>query len=101
MLREAKRAGEAEVCYAIMALVTDYDVWHQSEADVSVELVVANLVKNVEISKSVIASLATTLPSRRGCACGSALKDAIITSRELIPQEVKDKLSPLVGKYLD
>ena len=100
-LPEAKLAREAEICYAIMALVTDYDVWHQSEADVSVELVVANLVKNVEISKSVIASLATTLPSRRGCACGSALKDAIITSRELIPQEVKDKLSPLVGKYLD
>ena len=100
-LPEAKLAREAEICYAIMALVTDYDVWHQSEADVSVELVIANLMKNVETSKSVIASLANRLPSDRNCACGSALKDAIITSRELIPREAKEKLSPLVGKYLD
>ena len=100
-LPEAKLAREAEICYAIMALVTDYDVWHRSEADVSVGLVVANLKKNVETSRSAIASLATRLPSHRGCACGSALKDAIITSRESIPQEAKDKLSPLVSKYLD
>ncbi len=99
-LPEAKLAREAEICYAIMALVTDYDVWHQSEVDVSVGLVVANLVKNVETSKSAIASLATRLPSHLGCECGSALKDAIITSRELIPLEAMDKLSPLVSKYL-
>ena len=100
-LPEAKLAREAEICYAIMALVTDYDVWHQSEADVSVGLVVANLKKNVGTSRSAIASLATRLPSHRGCACGSALKDAIITSRESIPREAISKLSPLVSKYLD
>ncbi|MCH8061295.1 MAG: S-methyl-5'-thioadenosine phosphorylase [Chloroflexi bacterium] len=100
-LPEAKLAREAEICYAIMALVTDYDVWSQSEDDVSVALVVANLMQNVETSKSVIRSLANRLPSDRNCACGSALKDAIITSREVIPREAKEKLFPLVGKYLD
>ena len=100
-LPEAKLAREAEMCYAIMALVTDYDVWHQSEEDVSVELVVANMIKNVEAARSVIASLATGLPAQRDCGCGSALKDAIITSRELIPRETLSRLSPLVSKYLD
>ena len=100
-LPEAKLAREAEICYAIMALLTDYDVWSQSEDDVSVALVVANLMQNVETSKSVIRSLANRLPSDRNCACGSALKDAIITSREVIPREAKEKLFPLVGKYLD
>jgi 5'-methylthioadenosine phosphorylase len=98
-LPEAKLAREAEMCYATMALVTDYDVWHQTEAAVTVELVIANLLKNVEISRAIISDMASRIPEARDCECGSALKDAIITSRDLIPQEAREQLSAIVGKY--
>ncbi len=99
-LQEAKLAREAEICYATMALVTDYDVWHESEEDVSVESVVAVLRQNVTTARTILRMAVTMIPPERTCACGHALRDAIITARERIPAEVKRDLAPIVGKYL-
>ncbi len=98
---EAFLAREAEICYAVMAHVTDYDVWHESEEPVSVEAVIRILNQNTTLAQQAIRGLvaeAATAP--RTCGCGSALADAIITQREVIPAETREKLKPLVGKYL-
>ncbi len=99
-LPEAKLAREAELCYATLALVTDYDCWHESEESVSVELVVANLQRGVATSQRVLRTLVAALPAGRDCACGSALRDAIITSHDAIPEEARIRLSAIIGKYL-
>ncbi len=99
-LPEAKLAREAEICYATLALVTDYDVWHQTEAEVSVDLVVANLLKNVETTQALLPDISARIPESRACNCQSALERAIITSRELIPDEAKLRLSAIIGRYL-
>lgn len=99
-LPEAKLAREAEICYATIALVTDYDVWHQSEEEVSVELVIANLGQGVETSRRIIEDIVTRLPENRDCVCATALRDAIITNKDDIPLEAREKLAPLVGRYL-
>lgn len=99
-LPEAKLAREAEICYATLALVTDYDVWHQSEAEVSVDLVIANLMRNVETTQSLLPDLSARIPGSRGCDCKSALERAIITSRERITDEAKSRLSAIIGRYL-
>ena len=99
-LPEAKLAREAEICYATLALVTDYDVWHQSEAEVSVDLVIANLMKNVETTQSILPDLAARIPGSRVCDCQSALERAIITNHDLIPDEAKSRLSAIIGRYL-
>ena len=99
-LQEAKLAREAEICYATMALVTDYDVWHETEEDVSVEAVVRILAQNVETAKRLIRAAVPQIPEARDCCCAHALRDAIITARETIPVEVKRDLAPLVGKYV-
>ena len=100
-LPEAKLAREAEMCYATLAFVTDYDVWRETEEDVSVEMVVANLMKNVDTARNIIRKVAARIPAERECGCGHALETAIITSRDLIPSETRQKLNLLVGKYLD
>ena len=100
-LQEAKLCREAEICYATMALVTDYDVWHEAEGDVSVEKVIAILHKNVATAKAIIRKLIPMIPPERSCVCAHALKDAIITAPKAIPEETKKKLSLLIGKYLD
>ena len=97
---EAKLAREAEMCYATVALVTDYDVWHETEEVVTVEMVVRNLLRNVAMAQKVLRAVLTRIPAERNCLCATALKDAIITPRESIPSEVKEKLGLLVGKYL-
>jgi 5'-methylthioadenosine phosphorylase len=99
-LPEAKLAREAEMCYATLALVTDYDVWHQAEADVSVELVIANLLKNVENTRAMLPDVMTRIPHVRKCACQSALGSAIITSRDQITDQAKSRLSTIIGKYV-
>lgn len=96
---EANLAREAEICYACMAHVTDYDVWH--EEMVSVSLVIERLLANVAVSKQAIANLVPTLPAERSCECEHALRDAIITHREVIPNRVKRDLAPLLSRYLD
>ena len=99
-LPEAKLAREAGICYATLALVTDYDVWHQTEEEVSVEIVIANLMQNVGTSRRIITDVANRAPKVRECVCESALENAIITSREHIREESKRKLGPLVRRYL-
>ena len=99
-LPEAKLAREAEICYATMALVTDYDCWHETEEMVSVGLVVRNLRKNVATAQTVIRELVPNIPSSRQCDCATALKNAIITRADLIPVGARQRLAPIVDKYL-
>jgi 5'-methylthioadenosine phosphorylase len=97
---EAQLAREAEICYATMAHVTDYDVWHETEETVTVEAVVKNLLANAEVAKQAIQNLVPILPGERTCACQHALRNAIITNRSAIPEQVKKDLGVLIGKYL-
>ncbi len=97
---EAFLAREAEICYAVMAHVTDYDVWHQSEEAVSVDLVIKTLHKNTEIAQNTITTLVSQLGESEPCSCQNALENAIITRRDAIPAETKKKLQLLVKKYL-
>jgi len=97
---EAFLAREAEMCYACMAHVTDYDVWHVTEAPVTVEMVIQVLNQNTAYAKRAIAALAEGLRPVRDCKCGTALGDALITSRDRIPDDTRERLKPLVGKYL-
>jgi 5'-methylthioadenosine phosphorylase len=97
---EAFLAREAEMCYAVMAHVTDYDVWHVSEAPVTVEMVIQVLHKNTASAQEAIRNLARSLPAERACPCGRALADALITNPAVIPPETRLKLDLLVGKYL-
>jgi 5'-methylthioadenosine phosphorylase len=99
-LQEAKLAREAEICYATMALVTDYDVWHETEDDVSVEAVVAVLRQNVKTAQAIVRRAVAALPPVRDCPCAHALRDAIITAPDRVPPEARRRLAPLVGKYL-
>jgi len=99
-LPEAKLAREAEICYATIALVTDYDCWHESEESVTVELVIQNLLSNVETAKEILASALPQLAAERTCGCRSALKDAIITQRDLVPEETKKSVELLTKKYI-
>jgi 5'-methylthioadenosine phosphorylase len=99
-LPEAQLAREAEICYATMAHVTDYDVWHASEETVTVEAVVRNLLANAEAAKQAIRQLVPELPEERTCDCQHALRDAIITDPKAVPDQIKQDLALLVGKYL-
>lgn len=99
-LPEARLAREAEMCYATLACATDYDCWHETEESVTVEMVIGNLLRNVVTSKRILQRVVPRLSETRTCACGLALKDAILTTNEAIPQETKERLAPLVGKYL-
>ena len=99
-LQEAKLAREAEICYATIALVTDYDCWHPSHDDVTVDMIVANLVQNAKTAQQVIASAVDALPFERTCECATALKHALITRPEAVPAKTKERLAPIVGKYL-
>jgi 5'-methylthioadenosine phosphorylase len=99
-LPEAKLAREAELCYATLALVTDYDVWHESESAVTVEMVVANLRQNVGTARRILAEAISGLGAERACACGDALRDAIMTQPEAIPEAVRRDLAPLIARYV-
>ena len=99
-LPEAKLAREAEICYATLALVTDYDTWHETHDTVSAELIIGNLNRNVETAKRVVPEVLSTLPSSRGCACASALATALVTPADLVPEETKERLAPIVGAYM-
>jgi 5'-methylthioadenosine phosphorylase len=97
---EAQLAREAEICYATMAHVTDYDVWHETEESVTVEALIQNLCANSRVTKQAIKILAETLPEEVDCSCHHALRDAIITSRDVIPEKTRRDLRPLIGEYL-
>jgi 5'-methylthioadenosine phosphorylase len=96
---EAQLAREAEICYATMAHVTDYDVWHEEEEAVSVQMLIDNLRANAALSKETIAHLVPLLPEDRTCECGQALSTAMITDREFISPDTIQQLRPIVGRY--
>ena len=99
-LQEAKLAREAEICYVTIAMVTDYDCWHPHHDSVTVDQIVAVLVKNAENACNVVRQAVAAMPKERMCKCGSALAHAIITDRTKIPQGAKDRLKLILGKYL-
>lgn len=100
-LTEAKLAREAEICYGIIALSTDYDCWHTSHDDVSVEAVVQIIQQNVAMAKEIIRHAVAAIDGReQSCPCGSALQYAIISDKSVIPAETKQNLDLLIGKYL-
>lgn len=99
-MAEAKLSREAEICYCSLCAVTDYDCWYESEEPVSLEMVIANLNKNIRSAKTILKNLIPSLSSARGCSCVTALKDAIITDRKRIPKKVKEGLKIIIGKYI-
>jgi 5'-methylthioadenosine phosphorylase len=99
-LPEAKLAREAEICYAILASSTDYDCWHESEDDVSADMIVATLLKNVEVSKNAARHALGNLPDERTCPCSRALETALVTSMDIVPESTKRKLAPIIGNYV-
>jgi 5'-methylthioadenosine phosphorylase len=100
-LQEARLAREAEVCYVTVAMVTDYDCWHPTHDSVTVDQVVAVLLKNAENACKVVKEAVKAIPAARSCKCGSALAHAIITDRDKIPAATRQKLSLILDKYLD
>src|SRR5947207_12293667 len=99
-LQEAKLAREAEICYATIALVTDYDCWHPKHDSVTVDMIVANLVANAKTAQAVIADAVSRLPVDRTCGCASALAHAILTRPDAVPEETRRALAPIIGKYI-
>ncbi|HTZ12001.1 MAG TPA: S-methyl-5'-thioadenosine phosphorylase [Candidatus Margulisiibacteriota bacterium] len=99
-MAEAKLAREAEICYASLACVTDYDCWHPQHESVTLEMVIENLSKNVDNAKKILSAVIKDLPSGRACSCKEALKNAIVTDRKLIPAKIKEDLDIIIGKYV-
>jgi len=99
-LQEAKLAREAEICYVTLAMVTDYDCWHESHDAVTVDQILATMGKNVENAQRVVREAVRTLPADRTCACGRSLRHAILTSRDAITPQAKERLGLLIGKYV-
>ena len=99
-LQEAKLAREAELCFATLALATDYDCWNEAHADVQIDDILRVLAANVDLAKRVVAALAGRLPARSACGCARALENAIITDRATISADVKRDLAPIAGRYL-
>jgi 5'-methylthioadenosine phosphorylase len=99
-LQEARLAREAEICYATVAMATDYDCWHESHEDVTVGAVLEVMSRNVGNARRLIAAAIPLLPRERGCACGRALANAIMTEPERIPAEARARLGLLIDKYL-
>jgi 5'-methylthioadenosine phosphorylase len=99
-LQEAKLAREAEICYVTVAMVTDYDCWHPEHDAVTVNDIIANLIKNAENACRVVAEAVAEIPVGRRCKCGSALSHAILTDRKLVPEATRKKLGILIEKYI-
>ncbi len=99
-LQEAKLAREAEICYATMAMVTDYDCWHESHDAVTVDQIVAVLNQNAANAAKVVRAAVAAMPRERNCACATALQFAILTHADAVPQATREKLELIIGKYL-
>jgi 5'-methylthioadenosine phosphorylase len=99
-LPEAKLAREAEICYAIIGCVTDYDSWWEPGTPVTVEMILDTMHKNIEMSKKIIKTAVGRIASKRTCACAHAVENAVITSPQAIPPTVKKKLELIIGKYV-
>jgi 5'-methylthioadenosine phosphorylase len=98
---EAKLAREAELCYATLAMVTDFDCWHPEHDAVTAAEIIANLGRNAENAQRVLREAVAVIPTERDCKCSSALAAAIVTERSLIPRAAKKRLTAILGKYLD
>lgn len=99
-LQEAKLAREAEICYATMAMVTDYDCWHEEEEPVNIEQIIAVLQQNAKTAQDIIRLVVRRIPKEQKCSCANALATAIITDRKKIPAKTRKKLKLLIGKYV-
>ena len=99
-LQEAKLAREAEICYATLALVTDYDCWHPDHDSVTVDLIIANLMQNAATAQRTIAEAVERIDGARTCGCKDALATAMITQPALVPAQTKKDLAPIIGKYM-
>jgi 5'-methylthioadenosine phosphorylase len=98
-LLEAKLCREAEICYQPMAMVTDYDCWHQTVEDVTVEMVMANLSANTKLAQAVLVELVAGLPEKPECSCMDSLATSLITARALVPKATRQNLEPIIGRY--
>ncbi len=98
--QEAKLAREAEICYATLALVTDYDCWHQTEEVVDVQMVIRTVQQNVKSAKQVLRSAIQKVSAKRACACEHALQNTIMTDGKKITEEAKKRLTPIIGRYV-
>jgi 5'-methylthioadenosine phosphorylase len=99
-LQEAKLAREAEICYTTIALVTDYDCWHPDHDSVTVEMIMSTLAKNASTAQQIIAGAVERLPYERTCECASALKYALVTRPDMVPEQLKKDLAPIIGRYM-
>jgi len=99
-LPEAKLAREAEICYAIIGCVTDYDSWWHSAEPVTIDVILNTMHHNVDTAKKIIKLAVGRIPEKRDCGCATALEMAIVTDPKLIPAEQKEKLDLIIGKYL-
>jgi len=99
-MAEAKLAREAEICYATLAAVTDFDCWHPEHETITIDMVISNLQKNINNAKKILSTLVENLPLKRNCACKDALKYAIVTDKKLIPAKIKKDLDVIIGKYI-
>jgi 5'-methylthioadenosine phosphorylase len=100
-LQEARLSREAEICYATLAMVTDYDCWHPEHDSVTADQIIANLGRNASTAKAVLRAAVRGLPAAiRACECASALRQALVTPADLVPPEIKKELAPIIGKYM-
>jgi len=98
-MQQAVVSRKEENCYVTIAMVTDYDCWHDEHAAVTVDQIISNLTKNAENACKLVRHVVATMPEARTCNCGSALKHAIITDRAVIPETIKERLGLLIAKY--
>lgn len=98
-MAEARLCREAEICYAVIAAITDYDCWYESEKSVTVEMVINNLTKNAQNAKHLIREVVRRVADHRDCTCSQALKYAIVTPKAAISKKIKKDLAPIIGKY--
>lgn len=99
-LTEAKLAREAEICYATIAMITDYDCWHPDHESVTAAQIIATLNQNAENAQKVLRAAVREVPGERGCKCGAALKHSLVTDMKLVPRATKKRLSAIIGKYI-
>jgi 5'-methylthioadenosine phosphorylase len=97
---EAKLAREAEICYATIAMITDFDCWHPGHESVTASQIIATLVQNAENAQRVLREAVRAMPADRSCKCGAALKHALVTDLKLVPKATKKKLDAIIGKYI-
>jgi len=97
---EAKLAREAEICYATIAMITDYDCWHPEHESVTATQIIATLSQNADNAQRVLRTAVRELPVSRSCKCGSALQHALVTDLKIVPKATKKRLAAIIGKYI-